>query len=312
MKWGGMKSLSEKALGASSLLGGAFVVSTYGIWARFVSPMFSATAQTAIRCLLAAAIMVGTVWFSRKNRLTFKGYTKSQYLKIILLGLLTCGLALLFTFSVTSTKVGNTFSLIYAGSILTSFFVGVFALGEKTSYLKVCAVLVALGGLAMYGLNLTGLSIGIITGFSAGICDGISNVIRKQLRGVDRGVVVICQYTVAGVCTLPLLLIGGGSNIKTVSLGAIIALIVYSIASLGFGQLLLRGFSHFDVNVGGVILAMQIFFGMLLGYVLFHETPSSSELLGSLLIFFAVIVAMGSESKVFKSVREKQVDVIHS
>ncbi len=298
--------LNEKAIGATSLLGGAFVVSTFGIWARFVSPMFSAVAQTATRCFLAAAIMAGAVLIGRKKRLSWRGYTKKQYAKIIVLGLLTCGLALLFTFSVTSTKVGNTFSLIYAGSILTSFCVGVFWLREKTSLLKVCAVLVALAGLAMYGMDLVGLSVGIIAGFGAGICDGLSNVVRKQLREVDRGAVVTYQYAIAGACTLPLLFIGSpGGAIKTISLGAILAMVLYAIASLVFGRLLLRGFSHFDVNVGGVILAMQIFFGMLLGRVLFHEVPSLNELVGSLLIFLAVIVAMSSESSMVSSFRKK-------
>ena len=229
-----------------------------------------------------------------------------------MLGLLTCGLALLFTFSVTSTKVGNTFSLIYAGSILTSFLVGVFLLGEKTSLLKICAVLVALAGLAMYGSELMALSIGVLAGFGAGICDGLSNVVRKQLRGVDRSVVVICQYAIAGICTLPLLFVGSGSIIKTISIGAVVAMVLYAIASLVFGKLLLRGFSHLDVNVGGVFLAMQIFFGMLLGFVLFHEIPSLNELIGSLLIFSAVIVAMSSESKVFNSFRNKQADIASS
>ncbi len=307
-----MKTVSEKTLGAMSLLSGAFVVSTFGIWARFVSPMFSAASQTAARCLLAAGLMAGLVFIGRKKGIKLRGYTKSQYLKIVLLGLLTCGLALLFTFSVTSTKVGNTFSLIYAGSIVTSFLVGVFLLREKTSALKIGAVLVALAGLAMYGSDLMGLSIGIVAGFGAGVCDGLSNVVRKQLRDVDRGLVVTYQYAIAGICTLPLLFIGGGAAIKAVSLGAIIAMVLYAIASIAFGRLLLRGFSHFDVNVGGVILAMQIFFGMLLGFILFREIPSPSEAVGSVLIFLAVIVAMSSESKVFSPFRKKRADPVHS
>lgn len=301
-----MKKINEKTVGASSLLGGAFVVSTFGIWARFVSPMFSPVAQTVVRCLLAAVIMAGVMLFTHK-KMQLRGHTRKQYLQIGGLGLLTFGLALLFTLSVTATKVGNTFSLIYAGSILTSFVVGVFFLGEKTSPLKVGAVVIALAGLAMYGSGLVGLSVGILAGFGAGICDGLSNVARKQLRGVDRGLVVICQYTIAGICTLPLLFFVSGPHVHVVSVGAMIAMVLYAIASIAFGKLLLHGFSHFDVNVGGVILAMQIFFGMLLGFIFFHEVPSLNELAGSVLIFLAVVTVMASGSKSFGLVRNKTV-----
>lgn len=291
-----MKTVNERALGAGSLLGGAFVVSTFGIWARFVSPMFSPVAQTVARCLLAAGIMAVVMLFGRK-KIQLSGYTRKQYMYIGLLGLLTFGLALLFTLSVTATKVGNTFSLIYAGSILTSFIVGVFFLGEKTSPLKVGAVIIALAGLAMYGSGLFGLSIGILAGFGAGICDGLSNALRKQLRGVNRDLVVTSTYAIAGVCTIPLLFFVSGSHIHVVSMSAVGAMVLYAVASLLFGKLLLHGFSHFDINVGGVILAMQIFFGMLLGFIFFHEIPSPSELMGSIFIFLAVVAAMTSGSK---------------
>lgn len=302
-EWG-LKKISEKTLGASSLLGGAFVVSTFGIWARFVSPMFSQVAQTVARCLLAAGIMAAILLFSRK-KVQLRGLTRKQYIQIGVLGVLTFGLAILFTLSVTATKVGNTFSLIYAGSILTSFIVGIFFLGEKTSPLKIGAVVIALAGLAMYGSGLVGLSLGILAGFGAGICDGLSNAMRKQLRGVDRGVVVTCTYAIAGLLTIPLLFFVSGPHIHIISASAIVAMVLYAIASLMFGKLLLQGFSHFDVNVGGVILAMQIFFGMLLGFVFFHETPSLGEFTGSMLIFLAVVVAMASDSKSFRLIRNK-------
>jgi drug/metabolite transporter (DMT)-like permease len=244
--------------------------------------------------------------FSHK-KVQLRGYTRGQYIQIGLLGLLTFGLALLFTLSVTATKVGNTFSLIYAGSILTSFIVGVFFLGEKTSPLKVGAVILALIGLAMYGSGLLGLSVGILAGFGAGICDGLSNALRKQLRGVNRNLVVTCSYAIAGACTIPLLFFVAGPHIHTVSTGAMVAMTLYAVASLLFGKLLLHGFSHFDVNVGGVILAVQIFFGMLLGFIFFHETPSLNELIGSILIFLAVVIATASGSKSFRSVRNKAI-----
>jgi drug/metabolite transporter (DMT)-like permease len=190
------------------------------------------------------------------------------------------------------TKVGNTSSLIYAGSSVTTFLAGTFFLGEKTSGLKITAVLVAVAGLCMYAPDLLSLSLGVLTGFAAGICDGSANIVRKQLRSVDRNVAVFYQYAVAGVLAAPFILFMGGSPIKEVGAIPIVALLIYTVVSLIFAKLLLHGFSHFDVNAGGVILAVQIFFGMLLGFLVFHEVPSMNELAGSILVFTAVLLAV--------------------
>ncbi len=288
--------MNEKTKGASSLLAAAFVVSTFGLWTRFISPMFSSSAQTAIRCLMAAGMMSLLIFINRR-KYKLGGYTRRDYIRVGLLGFLTVALGLLFITSVTATKVGNSFSLLYAGSIITTFVVGTFFLGEKTSLLRVVAVIVALIGLAMYGQGLLSLSLGVVAGLGAGVCDGLSNTVRKQLRYVDRNVAVMYQYILAGIFATPFIFLVGGQPIKTVSIGPIVALLIYSVISLVFAKLLLLGFSHFDINVGGVILAMQIFFAMLLGFIFFHEVPSPNEWAGSILIFLAVLLAVASSVK---------------
>jgi drug/metabolite transporter (DMT)-like permease len=288
--------VNQKTKGAGSLLAGAFVVSTFGIWARFIAPMFSAAAQTATRCLLAAAFM-GVLVLLKRGKYKLRGYTRREYVYIALLGFLTVALSLLFIASVTATKVGNTSSLIYAGSIVTSFIVGTFFLGEKTSVLRVTAIVVALAGLTMYAPDLLSLKIGILTGFGAGICDGLSNVARKQLRNVDNNAAVLYQYVAAGFFAIPFVLLPGNQPVQTVHASSIAAMLAYAVAALVFAKLLLHGFSRFDVNVGGVILAMQIFFGMLLGFLVFHEVPSANELAGSVMIFMAVLLAVSSSKK---------------
>jgi drug/metabolite transporter (DMT)-like permease len=46
---------------------------------------------------------------------------------------------------------------------------------------------------------------------------------------------------------------------------------------------------------------------MLLGFIFFHETPSLSELMGSILIFLAVVTAMSSGGKSFSFGQKKQI-----
>lgn len=286
---------NSKFRGATALLGGAFVVSTFGLWARLVSPMFGVIAQNIVRFLLAATIMATIVFVSKKGK--FKGYSRLQYTYMTLLGFATFALGLLFVLSVTSTKVANTFSLIYAGSILTSFATGTLLLREKVTPIKVIAILVALSGLIMYTPGLLALHIGLAAGIAAGIADGISNLLRKQLRGIDRNVAVTYQYAVAGVLAIPMLWVWPAEAIHTVSIGPIGAIVIFAVVSLLFGKLLLYGFSHFDVNVGSVVLATQIFFAMLLGLIFFHEVPAPNELFGGLLVFVAVALTVVDKEK---------------
>jgi drug/metabolite transporter (DMT)-like permease len=288
--------VNGKAKGASALLAGAFVVSTFGVWARFIAPMLSPAAQTAARCLLAAVLTGVLVLFGR-GKYKLRGYTKHDYAYLALLGFLTVALSLLFIASVTATKVGNTSSLIYAGSILTSFIVGTFFLGEKASVLRVAAIVVALAGLMMYAPDLLSLKVGILTGLGAGVCDGLSNVARKQLRNVNNNAAVLYQYAAATLFAAPFVFLLGDQPVKVIHAGSVMAMLAYSVAALLFAKLLLHGFSKFDVNVGGVILAMQIFFGMLLGFLVFHEVPSVNELGGSVMIFMAVLLAVSSAKK---------------
>lgn len=291
-----------KLKGAGALLGGAFVVSTFGIWARFVTPMFGVVAQNVVRFLLAAAIMAAVIWISKTGK--FRGYSRRQYGYMVLLGVASFALGLLFVLSVTSTKVANTFSLIYAGSIVTSFIAGTFLLREKVTPVKIIAITVALCGLVMYSPGLLALNVGLAAGIGAGMCDGISNMLRKQLRGVNRDVAVTYQYAVAGGLALPVLFVWPGEAIHTVSFWPVVAMVIFAVASLAFGKLLLYGFSHFDVNVGGVVLAMQIFFAMLLGFACFGEVPAANELFGSLLIFSAVSLAVLDKEKITFFIRK--------
>lgn len=79
--------------------------------------------------------------------------------------------------------------------------------------------------------------------------------------------------------------------IKVVSTAPIIAVVAFAILQLILNHLLLFGFQHFDVNIGTVILSLELFFAAILGYIIFGEALTTAELLGGLAIFAASIVS---------------------
>jgi len=76
---------------------------------------------------------------------------------------------------------------------------------------------------------------------------------------------------------------------------------------LFLSNLLLFGFQHFDVNVGTVILATELFFATIFAFLLYHETPVPNEVVGGCLIFAASIVASVNFAEMFRRRRAKAV-----
>lgn len=290
-------SASTKWEGAASLLGAAFIIGTFGLWVRVISPMFGNAGQTTLRFLIAAFVMAGILVIRRK----FAWLGKRQSFYAACIGVASFGTGFLFTVAANGTKITNALSLMYAGGIVSAMLLGSLLLREKVALNKVLALIVAIGGLTMYAHEFSSLNIGVFAAIGAGVCDSIAHVFRKQLRGVERGIVIVYQYTIGAVVALLYILISGEHVLKSMH-GAwpIVGLVAYGIASIGLGSLLLFGFSHFDVNAGAVILATQLVFAAILGIIFLHEVPALNEALGAGLVFVAASLTVVDVLKIWR------------
>jgi len=278
---------SEKVKGAFALFTSAFIYSTFGILIRQMALMFGDSAQTAIRFGVAFVFIV-ILSLIRKQSATL---SKKAILKASLLGITFGCVVLLFTISVNNTKIANSVFLLYAGSMISSLVIGTLVLKEKLTAIKLVAIITAFFGLYMYSDAILVMSIGIITGIVSGLFDGISNAIRKTLKGLNRNAILTYQFALSSLLALIAMLITGDVILKQVLPLSILAVIIFAVLQIGLGNLLLFGFQHFDVNVGTVILATELFFASLLGFLLFKEIPTSKEILGGILIFAASIIS---------------------
>lgn len=143
----------------------------------------------------------------------------------------------------------------------------------------------------MYSSALLSLSLGVIAAILSGILDGVSNSLRKTLGGIDRNTVLLYQYGVGAICALAVLAIAPQDAIRIVSAWPIVVGVVFSALLIVIGNLLLYGFQHFDVNIGTVILATELFFASLIGWLFFKEVPAPNEVIGGIIIFAASILS---------------------
>lgn len=279
--------MSDKLKGASALFSVAFIYSTFGILIRQMAVMFGDSAQTAARFGIAF-IFILILNFVRKQSITLP---KEALIRACILGITFGFVVLLFTISVNNTKLASSVFLLYAGSMISSLIIGTFILKEKLNTVKIVALVLTFLGLYMYANAFLVMSIGIITGLVAGLFDGISNAIRKTLKGVNRNSILMYQFLFSSLLATLVLVVSGDVLIKEVALLPVIAMIIFAILQIGLGNLLLFGFQHFDVNIGTVILATELLFATIIGFFLFKEVPTSREIAGGSLILIASILS---------------------
>jgi drug/metabolite transporter (DMT)-like permease len=78
--------------------------------------------------------------------------------------------------------------------------------------------------------------------------------------------------------------------IKDLSVGAILAGVVWGVLLIIGNQLIMIGYRHFDFMLAQIVLSSEIFFATVLAFLFFRETPNTFELVGGILIFLGVCV----------------------
>lgn len=279
----------RKYSGFFSLLTAALIFSTFGVLIRELDKMFGNNTQVLVRAGIAFVYLVVLVALQRRSlRIpTAKRWQTALFAISFPLAIV------LFTASATRTKAANSVFMLYAGSLAVAFLIGTFVFKEKVTWQKVLAQLVVVAGLLIFidPSNLEALNLGILLGLASGLFDGVANSLRRYLGGLERNVLLMYQYGAGAVLGSILALGTGEDMIKEFHWSAVIVALIFGVGLVLIGKLTIYGFNHFDVNIGTIILATELFFALIVNYMLLDETPSTNELLGGILIFLAANLA---------------------
>ena len=276
--------------GFLALLGAAFILGTFGIWIRELDNAFSNTGQVIARSLMALLIISTIVIFKRKT-ISFKIERKNyKYLLgfcIVFPFSLIC-----FTASATQIKVTNSLFMLYVGSLIASYLWGKLAFKESLNANKVVSITLLLLGLYafVYPFDVGKLSGGIFLGLAAGALEGSAHAFRKFLKGVQREIIVFFQSLSSVVIAIILALYGGESLVKGITPSTLLVVVLFGALLVAIGYMLAYGFSHYDINVGSIILATELFFALVVSAIFLQELPTTYEIIGGLLIFTGAIV----------------------
>lgn len=286
--------------GSEALFGAAFLFALTNVLVREMSTMWGDQAQVTVRFALVWILLtIFTLIRGSKDSIP-----SNKRLPAITYSLLAASGILFFTLSVQSTTIANTLFTSNATELFVAFLLGSLLLREKLTIKKFIAIGFALAGLGFYSESILVGSAGIIFGLLGGATTALCNLLAKKLKGVDLGAIMKVQFGLGALFMLILTFIFSPDDIlRTVSMAGIVATIAFALILIASTRLVLYGFQHSDINIAGVILSSQLAFGALLGFFLYQEALTTSELISGFLILCAAIIGGISQKATTKDVQ---------
>jgi drug/metabolite transporter (DMT)-like permease len=238
----------------------------------------------------------GILYFSKnKEKISTK-----QKGHAVILGVSAGLLVIFFTLAVMNAKIADSIFVFYAGSIVSSFILGTFLYKEEVNFKKILMIAIAGIGLGIYvGFSIV-VGFGIAMALLSGVFDGITNTIRKKIKGANKYEVMRIQFfSMSFTAAIIMVYFSSEQIIKEISVVPILVTLLFAVASIKLNKLLLYGFAHYDVNVGTIVLASEVFFTSAVGYIFFAEVLSVNEWVGGIMIFCASVIGGVDFTKLF-------------
>lgn len=279
------KNLSAR--GGLALFGASLIYVLFSVFARLMSKMWGDNAQVSARFTIAFLVMLA---FGYLRHQKFQ-IPKDKIKNVVALGFSFSMVVTFFTLAVLRTTIANTTFLYYGASMICSFLVGTFVFKEKVNTGKAVALVLALGGLALYSGSIFAASLGILFALVSGVFDSSSNILRRTLAGIDRATVLRAQYGTGVIVLLAITAFSSQPVIKHASGWGILLTLLYGVMLTQLGSLLLYGFQHFDVNIGTVVLSSEIALSVLVGWIFYNEVPAMHEMIGGTMILVAAVIS---------------------
>jgi drug/metabolite transporter (DMT)-like permease len=282
--------IKESYKGTLSLLTGALLYASFGVFIREMNKMFGVYAQVTARYLI---VVVAALILTLTYKISLK-IDKKDLLKVTIFSVMFPITVILFTISALNTKISISVFLLYGVGLIFSVILGKILFKEKINRQRSVSVITSLLGLLIFsGLlnNSFSLGLGMVTGFFAGVFDSLANASRKLVKGIAWQKLLFWQFSFGALISLAISIVSGEQFIKQVRISSIVVTIIFGLCLTLLSRLLLYGFSKVDINIATPILAMELVFSVILGYIFLQESPSNNQILGGLFIMLATIIA---------------------
>lgn len=280
------------------------------IFIRFLAEDFTDLQQAMARMLLAGILAaLVSIFTNRKgnsdfciDKNDFKKWQFYVYLVSFPLSLICV------TISLNLIQIASTIFFLYIGKLSSSLIFDLIVFKESISLRKIRSVIFLTLGMIIFLNPFDGLELnaGIIYALAGGLAASVDGTCKKIFaERMENWFLISTQMTVgAAMAALMLVLspdpnasLGTGPssilNLKALSLEfnpTNIALILASgLIILGAQVFMLLGFRKCGINLGTIILSLELIAAMIIGFLVFQETVSPYQMLGALFIIITVI-----------------------
>jgi drug/metabolite transporter (DMT)-like permease len=165
---------------------------------------------------------------------------------------------------------------------------------KKASASKIIGVIIGFIGVCLcVKPNIHDVNLPILMGLAAGFCWAMSNILQNAL--VKRMSSLDCAhhyYVIGSVITFAVLAISGNLHELSATLNwqQMLIILTFSVSTIGFQLLVGTAYQKRTAASLSGYLYLTVFWGAVLGWIFFNETPDILSVAGALSIFAGIII----------------------
>lgn len=212
---------------------------------------------------------------------------------------------LFYTYGILLTQVGTVLFIFFCFGIITPI-LGALFLRERINSVKGIALVMAI--VALFFLFRPGPVVtwkaGAMFAFASAIGQSIYIIGRKKLHTIDSSTLLLVN-TVVGVLAVGMIsaltestFYTDASGILEVSRSTWLVTFLFGVDNFAAWLFMTRGFALISAGTGSLIMLAENFIGIFFAFLFFSEIPSTSTLIGGVLILIAstLVIAKGEKA----------------
>jgi drug/metabolite transporter (DMT)-like permease len=293
---------NKKSFAVFALVLSAFLGAVMGVWVRIMSKQFDNFQQIAVRAMIGCILGLAIYSFSKKVSIykLFK-LSKLDFFYIFLRTLLLLVGIGLFTFAINSGSFSNV-NMIYA--LPTTAILGIFILKEKLTFIKLVALIMGFVGAILISVKnfgaLNTVGIGEVAALLSTFFYSGSYIIRKLMSNSinNEEIAVIGSFFMGVFALITSILLGNEiSNFFTFNWQLAITMIMAGLTFIFIGIFNNYGFENIEAIKANNLLILTSLFGLIIGIIVYRETPTIMNLIGGVIIALSAIIINYSTKK---------------
>jgi drug/metabolite transporter (DMT)-like permease len=281
--------MKERTLGIFQLILAGFVVALFPFLVRLVDNM-NIVGISFFRIFIAMLLISLFFVFFRKRLAPLN----NDIPKMILFGILHALIILGYYFAINRLTIANAVLLLYTFPIWMVVF-SFFILKEKIRVNEIVALILSISGIVILispnGFFISESVVGSLSGLLAGVGAGLVYVLSKSFKNYDKVSLIFWQNLIA-VPFISILLIFDFPDFSIVTSFEWGILLLMGLASLTAFILLFKGLAKVKSSIGGNLMLLEILWPIVLASFVFAEFPTTSTIIGGLLIIFGAALSL--------------------